>query len=198
MKIPVMPKGTFVFGRVLHNVLHDFFLEMENGGGQKSLFADTEKTVKPDLKKLQDLYKKHWQEEGYDSKEEKEKYKKLGSEILGNFYANIEKEGWPGVEFLEKSFTAKIGDYPFRGAIDRIDSLPDGSWEVVDYKTGETPANFYYQNKKQLLLYKIAIEETLGKKVSQLTFHYLKSGEKKSFQQLTRILINSKPKPLKP
>jgi RecB family exonuclease len=109
-------------------------------------------------------------------------------DILHKFYENIEKEGWPNVEFLEKSFTAKIGDYPFKGAIDRIDSLPDGSWEVVDYKTGETPANFYYQNKKQLLLYKIAIEDALGKKVNKLTFYYLKSGEKKSFEATDKDL----------
>ena len=75
-----------------------------------------------------------------------------------------------------------MGDYFFRGAIDRVDRLEDGSVEVIDYKTGSAKEKLTFQQKRQLILYKIVLEEAFGLKVSQLSFYYLENGTKVSFE----------------
>jgi DNA helicase II / ATP-dependent DNA helicase PcrA len=183
LKIPVPSRPVFTFGRVIHNTLHDFLSPLEAGAfNQGSLFGD-DKAVQshPDKQKLFEIYKKYWIDEGYDSVKDRDEYFKLGKDILEIFYDDLEKNGWPNVMYLEKQFLTKLDDYFFKGTIDRVDVLPDGTLEIMDYKTGEAPDKFYYQQKKQLFLYKLALEDALGKKASKLTFYYIKNNEKKTF-----------------
>lgn len=93
----------------------------------------------------------------------------------------MEKEGWPSVAFIEKSFVFRAGAYIFKGSIDRVDRLPDGTYEVIDYKTGTPKTRLTYDDKRQLILYKLALEAGLGLKVSKLSFFYLKDGSTQSF-----------------
>jgi DNA helicase-2/ATP-dependent DNA helicase PcrA len=65
--------------------------------------------------------------------------------------------------------------------MDRVDRLADGSLEIIDYKTGKSKTKLEFKDKRQLILYKIFLEEFLGEKVSQLSYYYLESGEKFSF-----------------
>ena len=39
--------------------------------------------------------------------------------------------------WLERNFAFAIGPHQLRGRVDRVDRLPDGGYEVIDYKTGE-------------------------------------------------------------
>ena len=39
--------------------------------------------------------------------------------------------------WLERSFAFSIGPHQLRGRVDRVDQLPDGGYELIDYKTGE-------------------------------------------------------------
>jgi len=63
---------------------------------------------------------------------------------------------------LEKSFVYKLGDYPIKGTIDRVDKLADGTVEVIDYKTGKIKDKLDKRNKRQLMIYQLALENTLG------------------------------------
>src|SRR3989339_170134 len=219
LKIPVLTKDAFIYGRVMHNTLKDFLAPLESTASiQPDLFASVEnKNVilneakrneesresrngdgilrcaqndnyknKLAQKNLKEAYEKHWQNDGYESKETREKYKKKGWRELKMFYEYLEKEGWPEVLFLEKVFSFKLGDYFFRGAIDRVDRLPDGSVEVMDYKTGNAKEKLTYQQKRQLILYKIVLEEAFGLKVSKLSFYYLENGTKASFKSTVK------------
>ena len=38
--------------------------------------------------------------------------------------------------WLEKQFQFKLGPHVLRGRVDRVDRLPDGGYELIDYKTG--------------------------------------------------------------
>lgn len=183
LKIPTPEKISYIFGRLLHDTLRDFFLPLTaEKKKQANLFAAGEKEnpAKPALEDLLLIYKKNWRSDWYESEKEREDYKKLGQEILKKFYAACETAGWPKVLFLEKKFTVKIDEFIIKGAIDRLDRLPDGSLEIIDYKT-TVAKEVGYQEKKQLLLYKIAAEEIFKEPVSVLSYYYLKSGEKVSF-----------------
>jgi RecB family exonuclease len=86
---------------------------------------------------------------------------------------------------LEGSFKIKVGDYLINGRIDRIDQLPDGSLEIIDYKTGKPKEKIVGDDKDQLLIYQIATEELpqyhhLGK-TQKLTFYYLNDNSQISF-----------------
>lgn len=185
LKIPVETKPTMIFGRVMHNVLRDFMARgMGQGAGQADLFGGSQKEEQgnPDLKDLLRIYDEHWQDEGYTSKKERDEYKKQGKQMLETFYKGLEQDGWPAVKFLEKNFKTKVGDYLFRGAIDRVDETPDNGVEIIDYKTGSSKDKLDYSGKRQLVLYKMVAEQGLGLAVSHLTFLYLESGKKLTFQ----------------
>jgi DNA helicase II / ATP-dependent DNA helicase PcrA len=185
LKIPVLPKAPLVFGRTMHNTVRDFMLlSGSQVKVQAGLFADGKENTSSAHKTLADLeiiYKKNWQEEGFASKEEEANYKKKGWQSLKIFFEQLENNGYPDILYLEKSFFIKIGDYIFKGMIDRVDKLPDGSLEIIDYKTGSVPKEFNFDKKKQLLLYQVALEEGLGLKVSKLSYYYFEGGQKKSF-----------------
>ena len=38
--------------------------------------------------------------------------------------------------WFEKAFTFKLGPHVLRGRVDRVDQLPGGEYELIDYKTG--------------------------------------------------------------
>ena len=184
LKIPTLSKAVFVFGRLMHNTLKDSMLGLIVNP-QLDMFTKTSegKTKKnPSLDDLLTNFKKYWRDDGYNSKEERSEYKADGINMLKLFHQAMEDQGWPSVMFVEKTFTHRIGDYFFRGSIDRVDRLPDGTIEIVDYKTGNPKEKLSYKEKRQLILYKIAIEEGMGEKVSKLSFFYLKNGTTLSFE----------------
>ncbi len=182
LRIPAEDKVSFIFGRIMHNTLKDFF-SYQLTSPQQSLFSDNLKknNNRLSLDDLLELYNKHWRDDGYYNKKQREEYKKKGRQILKDFYQKHEKDGWPEVVFIEKSFKVNIGPYIFKGSIDRIDKLPDGTVKIVDYKTGQAKEKIEAGHKRQLLLYKIAAEVSLGLRVSILANYYLENNTELSF-----------------
>lgn len=184
LKIPADgDKSSLIFGKVLHNTLYNFLLPAMNEKLFQEALSPTDKS-KASLfskKRLLDLYKEFWQEDGYRSKEDKESYRKRGTESLTIFFNNYQKEKPEAILMLEKDFNFKINKEIIRGAIDRIDLLKDGTLEIIDYKTGNTKESLQFKDKRQLILYQLFLEESLNKKVSRLSYYFLESGEKLSF-----------------
>lgn len=181
LKIPApTDKASLIFGRVLHNVLHDFLAPLETSDLQDSLFG--KKEVSLDEEQIFALYENYWQNDGYENKEDREKYYQKGKKILQVFWNNLEQEGKPNILFLEKNFSFKIGSGIIKGAIDRVDRLADGTLEIIDYKTGNPKEKLEYIDKRQLILYKIFLEEFLKIKVSKLSYYYLEGTYKTSFE----------------
>jgi len=59
------------------------------------------------------------------------------------------------------------------GRMDRIDEEPDGTLHIIDYKTGEPPAEI---DARQIRLYAIMVERELARTVSKASFWYLDDG----------------------
>lgn len=188
LKIPAdSDKSSLIFGRVLHNTLYNFLLPALNESySQQSIFKDNELSDSEKKKifskeRLLEIYDEFWQDDGYRSKDDRDKYRKKGKESLISFWHNYQEKRNGKIILLEKNFSFKLGEDIIRGAIDRVDELEDGTLEIIDYKTGKDKDKLEFKNKRQLILYQLFLEEFLNKKVSCLSYYFLESGKKLSF-----------------
>jgi len=207
LKIPAsVDKASLIFGRVMHNTLYNFLLPVlkEHRSAQGELFqnlgsAAVEKNHLKNVdallnkKRLREIYEEFWQPDGYASKEEREKYYLKGIESLEKFFKTYQAAVPAITLFLEKKFSFKIGLDIIKGTIDRVDELPDGTLEIIDYKTGQIKNKLEFKDKRQLILYQLFLEEFLGQKVGCLSYYYLESGEKLSFmateKEITKLQL---------
>jgi DNA helicase-2/ATP-dependent DNA helicase PcrA len=194
IKIPTRGNASLSFGQTMHSTMQKFYTRVQelNKVKQSSLFTpqkdvDMKKDtgVKyPSLENLIDLYNQSWIDDWYQNSEQKKIYYEQGKDILKNFY----EKNFPNFDIpisLEGWFKVSIDGNILHGRIDRIDQLPDGTLEIIDYKTGRPKEKLESSDKDQLLLYQIATEELpqfhhIGK-TSKLTFYYLNNGTKISF-----------------
>lgn len=193
LKVPVSTdKASLIFGRVLHNTLYNFLLPVLSQAplAQGDLFAKLPADSAKSLtiadtflteKRLFELYQEFWQNDGYRDKQERDNYYQKGRQALKDFLATYLKDRPEAILFLEKKFSFRIGQDVIKGTIDRVDRRPDGSLEVIDYKTGQPKSKLDFAAKRQLILYKIFLEEFLGIKVSALSYYYLEDSSKFTF-----------------
>jgi DNA helicase-2/ATP-dependent DNA helicase PcrA len=202
LKIPIKGKASFSFGKTLHNTLDDFLRAYFQTADktQESLFGFPFQEKKEGqaflFDELVEIYEKNWIGEWYESKAQKQEYKKLGREVLKNFYEDFIKNPPKILKInnelaLETSFHLKAGEYTLIGKIDRIDEIDGGppSHEasagrrvcLIDYKTGKKKEKLEKDDKTQLLLYQIAAEEYLKLNPKELAYYYLESGDKITF-----------------
>jgi len=182
LKVPVSGKAVFSYGKTMHSTLQKFFSFIKNNK-QDDLFCSVgvpnKKNNLPSLDKLFEIYQESWIDDWYESKEQKEKYKKQGRESLKNLYNQI-KTNLPQVLELEKGFNFKISEYTIKGVIDRVDLRAKNKVELIDYKTGQ-PKTEKTVEKDQLLIYQMAVTETFGWDVERLTFYYLDGNKEVLF-----------------
>lgn len=106
-----------------------------------------------DPSELQNYYNKSWLSAGYSSAAEQQEYYLKGQRML-ELYAEREYGRETTVDSSEREFIFKHGIWTIRGKVDRVDRWPDGSWEVIDYKTGtEIDENFEVENSLQMAIY---------------------------------------------
>jgi ATP-dependent DNA helicase UvrD/PcrA len=84
--------------------------------------------------------------------------------------------------YAERPFLLPVEGITIKGRIDAIYGLPDGPWEVVDYKTGKVPPEDDPIARLQLDLYALACVEVWHKAPEELrlTYLYLSAGQERS------------------
>ena len=209
LKIPIKGSASFSFGKSIHSTMQKFYerlLEL-NKVNQDSLFDAPKKethprTIKaPSPDELLAFYDQSWIDDWYASKSQREEYYQLGKNILRVFRKSQENK-WTIPVSLESGFKIKVGDYLVRGQIDRVDQLADGSFEIIDYKTGKVKEKVEGEDRDQLLIYQIALQQlpeyrNVGAP-SKLTYFYLNDnaqvsflGNEKEIARLQEKLINT-------
>lgn len=173
LKVPTRGGPERSFGTSIHNTLTDFMKRWTESGGQTS------------WSELKQLYQQHWLDDWYQNDQQRRQYRSRGLQGLKRFYRAVNKEP-PRVYhdgqslWLEKDFIGSLGQYPFRGKIDRVDQTEEGL-ELIDYKTGAAKDKLSSDHKWQLLIYQLAAEQILKIKPARLTFYYLMEGQSRSF-----------------
>ncbi|MFA6490587.1 MAG: ATP-dependent DNA helicase [Candidatus Magasanikbacteria bacterium] len=209
LRIPTRGSASFSFGQSIHGTLQNFYekvLEL-NSIQQSSLFEKPVVSEKitgikvPSLDELMQMYEAAWQDDWYKDEYQKADYHKKGKEILNIFYKSQENN-WTIPEKLESWFKIKIGDYFLHGRIDRVDKLVDGTLEIIDYKTGNSKEKLSTEDKEQLFIYQIAVEQLAEYKIlgapSKLTYYYINDdlhtsfiGERKDLEKLQSKLLST-------
>ncbi|MSR85404.1 ATP-dependent helicase [Candidatus Uhrbacteria bacterium] len=133
-------------------------------GSARTVFKVTEEEA---LK----IFEESWIDEWYESRKDHDTYKTNGRRAIKNFWQAF-NEKLPDVYGVEIPFTLVLGLHSLKGKIDRVDKLPDGSYAVYDYKTGQAKEELDAEAKEQLYLYQVALEEK-GLKVSKLAYIYV-------------------------
>jgi RecB family exonuclease len=174
----------------MHTTLQKTFelLAQRSGLEQKDLFGQVVKGSESGkgaikLDEIYHFYEESWQDDWFDSKEQKEEYRKKGKEILKDFYEKHQGD-WPSVLFVEKAFSIKLRNngeiYTLHGKIDRIDKMGE-KIKIVDYKTGQSKDKLSFEDKEQLLIYQLVAENLFSQPVEALAFYYLDSNSEMEF-----------------
>jgi len=122
-----------------------------------------------------------------------QEYQHLGVELLTAFYNKNEGRFAPPL-FVEKAFSLQWGDAAIRGVVDRIDPLPEGGVEILDYKSGKPKEEADSDEQLQLRLYALACREVFQLEPKRLSFYFLKNNQKLSFELKPSDLVETKEK----
>jgi DNA helicase II / ATP-dependent DNA helicase PcrA len=190
LKIPTPITGSQNFGSSLHRTLNEFY-KLVIQSGQANLFEDYKEDLS--VKRLLDIYEDKWIPYGFESREHHDSLKKRGAEILEKFHKHFREET-ARIEFLEKEFKLKVNGYTISGRIDRADSLPDGTLEVIDYKSGKVKTQDEVDDDRQLMIYAMASAECFGKPASKATLYFLDGDVKISTSPDSKALEKAKKK----
>ncbi|HYH54291.1 MAG TPA: ATP-dependent DNA helicase [Solirubrobacterales bacterium] len=162
--IPQEPTINQRFGILFHNVLERFHKEPP---------AHPEEG----LPTLNRLFESGWRRTGFGSSDDELQFRDRAREAL-RLYWNRERESESEPVWLERKFDFKVGDHHVRGRVDRVDRLPDGDYELIDYKTGERKSEADLDSDLQLALYRMAAREAWGIEAATGSYYYVLDAEK--------------------
>jgi len=152
--------------------------EMEFGSLMHDIvcFALKKDPIIPAIEELNELFDQKLPEINFPDELKAKQYAAVGKEMIKKFHESL-KPGLRTTIATEKNFNIPLNEkHTLNGVIDRVDKLPYGAFEVVDYKTSFKPKTQSETDKdKQLGIYKLAVENLWPDASDvRLTFHFLR------------------------
>ncbi len=154
MKTAPTPQGSL--GQTVHRTLEDY----HKSDGQT-------------LDDLLEIYNRVWVNEGFVNPQQTMQYFEKGEKMLVQYFewSQLRKSE---IVAVEKEFRFAIGNLILRGIIDRIDKLPDDTYEVIDYKThAEMWDQAKIDSDLQLTLYAMGCENIMKVEPALLSYYFL-------------------------
>jgi DNA helicase-2/ATP-dependent DNA helicase PcrA len=163
--IPQEPTINQRFGILIHNVLERFHRE---GGEEEGEEA---------LRRLMRLFEAGWRRAGFGTSDDELQFRDRAREAMRLYW---ERESGSEAEpvWLERKFDIRIGEHHVRGRVDRVDRLPGGGHELIDYKTGERKSEAALESDLQLALYRVAAREAWELEAGTGSYYYVLDAEK--------------------
>jgi DNA helicase-2/ATP-dependent DNA helicase PcrA len=159
-RIPQEPTIHQRFGIVLHQVLERFHSQ----GGDS-------------LEDLMDLFHASWRRSGFGDSDDELQFRERAVAALESYWRH-DRESDSEAVWFERSFAFRIGPHLLRGRVDRVDRHPDGTFELIDYKTGRAKTEQELREDVQLSVYQMGARESWGIETSAQSYFYVLTGEK--------------------
>jgi DNA helicase-2/ATP-dependent DNA helicase PcrA len=161
-RIPQEPTVHQRFGILVHQVLERFHAADGPSGS---------------LAELLGLLDAGWRRAGFGDSEEERQLRGKAAAALTRYHERFQSSESEPVWF-ERSFTFKLGPHLLRGRVDRVDRLPSGEYELIDYKTGRPKTPAQLAGDVQLSLYAVGAREAWQLDSSRQAYYYLLDDEK--------------------
>lgn len=193
-KIPILGSFQKSFGNCIHLTFEDVLkLHEERGRSQQAdLFGAPTPTLVPTtgfrvtIAEAMEIFESRWAEndDWFETKARYEEYHTQGRAAVKQTMEEWTKNP-PDIAYLERPFDWSVGEHSLRGKVDRIDRRPDGTFAIMDYKTGaaKTEDSVQTKDKEQLWIYQLAMEE-MGLPITSLEYVYVLTGERLSVELL--------------
>ncbi|MGI8902274.1 MAG: ATP-dependent helicase [Solirubrobacteraceae bacterium] len=162
LRIPREPTLHQRFGILVHQVLERFHAT----DGPTGTLAE-----------LLGLLDEGWRRGGFGSSEEERQLCGKAASALTRYHVRFQREDSEPIWF-ERPFTFKLGPHLVRGRVDRVDRLPGGGYELIDYKTGRPKGAAALLDDVQLSLYAVAAREAWQLDASRQAYYYLLDDQK--------------------
>ena len=160
-RIPSEPTINQRFGILVHQVLERF-----HGPDHE-----------PGLPGLLGLLEAGWKRGGFGDSEEERQFRAKATQALVRYHDRARDDAGEPVWF-ERSFSFRMGPHLLRGRVDRVDRLPDGGYELIDYKTGRPKTAAQLREDVQLSLYAVGAREAWQLEAAQQAYYYVLDDEK--------------------
>jgi DNA helicase-2/ATP-dependent DNA helicase PcrA len=163
-RIPAEPTIHQRFGILVHQVLERFHAASASSGS---------------LGELLGLLEAGWRRGGFGDSEEERQLRGKATGALTRYHERFRSEESQPIWF-ERQFSFRLGPHLLRGRVDRVDRLPDGEHELIDYKTGRPKTATQLAEDVQLSLYALGAREAWELEASRQAYYYLLDDAKVS------------------
>lgn len=161
LRIPEEPTVYQRFGIVVHQVLERFHANEK----------------RPTLAFLMQLFEAAWRRCGFSNASSDRELKARAKAALRRYFELDRKRDSEPVWF-ERSFSFRLGPHVVRGRVDRVDRHRDGSFELIDYKTGAAKSKSELEDDIQLSLYQMGARRSWQVQTSSQSYYYVLDNEK--------------------
>jgi superfamily I DNA/RNA helicase/RecB family exonuclease len=176
--IPEEPTINQRFGILIHQVLERFHAdELRQGHGQ--LDDGGEDVRREGIDRLLWLFEAGWRRAGFGASDDELQYRDRAVAALTRYWERHRRSESTPV-WLERAFAFGIGPHQLRGRIDRVDRLPEGGYELIDYKTGKPSVAPELAGDLQLALYRLGARESWRIDADAGSYWYVLEDEKVS------------------
>jgi DNA helicase-2/ATP-dependent DNA helicase PcrA len=160
------------FGILVHQVLERFHTQLADSppSNGDSVVDET------GGERLLTLFEHGWRRSGFGDTDEERQLHEKAVTALGVYHENFRTQDASPVWF-ERNFAFHIGNHLLRGRVDRVDRHTDGSYELIDYKTGRAKTASQLKDDVQLSLYQIGAKESWKLDASRQSYYYVLDNE---------------------
>jgi DNA helicase-2/ATP-dependent DNA helicase PcrA len=156
-RIPQEPTLNQRFGILVHQVLERYHAAPGEPGSLPALLG---------------LLDAGWRRGGFGESEQERQLQGKAAAALTRYHERFQEERAKPVWF-ERSFSFRMGPHVLRGRVDRVDELPDGSYELIDYKTGVPKSAGELKDDVQLSLYAVGAREAWELDAARQSYYYV-------------------------